>query len=157
MSRVACLACRHEIDSAAKICPYCGSDPTTGQKVVDTNALLQEIFRPRHVSASESVLEYARHRQGVVIAISGVLLFLILAALHQYVTMRNERLVSATSAVPLTEIADLSNQPEETKPLPMPELNFQYAGNPQAMRTFIVEPGAVAPPQPQPAAPPQPQ
>jgi hypothetical protein len=145
MSRVTCLACRHEIDSAAKICPYCGSDPTTGQKIVDTNALLQEMFRPRHISASESVLEYARHRQGVVIAISAVLLFLILAALHQYVTMRNERFVSATSAVPLTEIADLSSQPEETKPLPMPELDFQYAGNPQAMRTFIVEPGAVAP------------
>ncbi|HEV8660007.1 MAG TPA: zinc ribbon domain-containing protein [Thermoanaerobaculia bacterium] len=147
MSKIVCLGCRHEIDSAAKVCPYCGSDPRTGQKLVDTNALLQEIFRPRRISASESVLEYARHRQGLVIAISGALLFLLLAALHQYVTMRNEALVSATSAVPLTEIADLSNQPEETKPMPMPQLEFQYAGNPQAMRTFIVEPGAVAPPQ----------
>ena len=147
MNKVACAACRHEIEATAKICPYCGSDPATGQKIVDTSALLQEMFKPRHLTASENILEYARHRQGVVIAVSAVVLFLVLAALHQFVTMRNERAVSAAPAVPLTEITDVSMQADETKPHPMPELQFQYEGRPQAMRSFILESGAVTPPE----------
>lgn len=147
MSKVSCSACHHEIDSSAKLCPYCGSDPKTGQKVVDTSALLQEIFKPRHLSASESVLEYARHRQGVVIAVSAIVLFLVFAALHQFVTMRNQSAVSAAPAVPLTEVTDVSNQQDETKPQPMPALEYQYQGRPQAMRTFVAEGGAVTPPE----------
>lgn len=147
MNKVACAACRHEIDSAAKVCPYCGSDPATGQKVVDASALLQEMFTPRRMSASESVLEYARHRQGIVIGVSAVVLFLVLAALHQFVTARNQNAVSASAAVPLTEVTDLSNQPADPKPENMPELQFQYDGHPQSMRNFIVESGAVKPPE----------
>ncbi len=147
MSKVSCAACHHEIDASAKICPYCGSDPKTGQKVVDTNALLQEMFKPRHISTGESVLEYARHRQGVVIAVSGAILFLILAGLHQFVTMRNDREVSGAPAVALTEVTDVSQQPDESKPVPMPEMPFQYEGRPQAMRSYIVESGAVTPPE----------
>ncbi len=147
MARIACVVCRHKIDSAAKICPYCGSDPKSGEKIVDSEALLQQMFQPRRISASESVLEYARRRQGIVIAVSIVVALLILAALHQFVTMRNESDVSGAPAVPLTEVADLSNQPDETKPLPMPALNFQYDGQAQAMRTFVVEQGAVPPPE----------
>ena len=147
MSKVDCVNCGHNIDDVAKVCPYCGSDPRTGQKVVDTSALLQEMFTPRHLSATENVLEYARHRQGIVIAVSAIVLFLVLAALHQFVTARNQSSVSAAPALPLTEVADLSNQPDETKPEKMPDLNFQYQGRPQAMRTFIVEQGAVTPPE----------
>lgn len=147
MAKIACVVCRHEIDPAAKICPYCGSDPQTGQKIVDTSALLQEMFQPRRLTTSENLLEFARHRQGVVIAISAVVLFIVLAGLHQFVTMRNESAVSSAPAVPLTEVADLSSQPDETKATPMPELKFQYDGNPAALRTFIVEPGAVTPPE----------
>jgi hypothetical protein len=147
MSKVACAACRHEIDSAAKVCPYCGSDPATGQKGVDTSALLQEMFTPRQMSTSESVLEYARNRQGIVIGVSAVVLFLVLAALHQFVTVRNQNAVSASAAVPLTEVTDLSNQPADPKPENMPALQFQYDGHPQSMRNFIVESGAVKPPE----------
>ncbi|MGZ5492312.1 MAG: hypothetical protein ACXW3E_01810 [Thermoanaerobaculia bacterium] len=147
MNKVDCAACHHEIDSAAKVCPYCGSNPATGQKAADTSALLQEMFTPRRMSASESVLEYARHRQGIVIGVSAVVLFLVLAALHQFVTARNQNAVSASAAVPLTEVTDLSNQPADAKPENMPELQFQYDGHPQSMRNFIVESGAVKPPQ----------
>ncbi len=147
MARTECAACRHQIDPAAKICPYCGSDPSSGQKIVDANALLQEMFQPRRLTASETVLEYARHRQGIVIAISGVILFLILTALHQFVTRRNEAMAASAPAVPLSEITDISNQPDETKAQKMPDLNFQYSGNPQTLRTFIVEQGAVTPPE----------
>jgi hypothetical protein len=53
MSKVTCVACRHQIDEAAKVCPYCGADPVTGQKM-DTQAMLQEVFQPRRLSTSES-------------------------------------------------------------------------------------------------------
>src|SRR5207247_63940 len=61
---------------------------------------------------------------------------------------RNQTAVSDAEAVPLTDVADLNNQVEETtKPLPMPEMQLQYDGHPETMRNLVVEPGAVPPPQ----------
>ena len=145
--RIACASCRHDIDAAAKLCPYCGADPRTGQKPVDTHALLNEMFHPRETSASDAVFEFARQRQGVVVALAVLVAILILAGLHEYVTRRNARDVSAAAAIPLTEVTDLSNQSDENKPLPLPNLQFQFDGHPQTMRTFVVEPGAVTPPE----------
>jgi len=143
-----CAACGHAIDAAARVCPYCGADPASGEKNADTQALLQEVFHPRpQLTASESVLEYARHRQGIVVLITLVVAFLILAGLHQFVTARNSRDVSNNPAVPLTEITDLSAQQDEAKQLPLPPMDYQHDGRPQAMRTFILEPGAVTPPE----------
>jgi hypothetical protein len=151
MSEGVCAACRRSIDAAAKLCPYCGANPLTGERV-DTQAILQEIFRPRELSTSESVMEYARQRQGVVITVSAIVAFLILAAIHQFASMRNASAVSDAPAVPLTEIADAPDQAPATRAAPMPDLDFQYDGRPQAMRTYIVEKGAVAPaPPPAPA------
>ena len=147
MSQAVCAACQHHIDESAKVCPYCGADPQTGQKLVDTEAIMQEVFRPRQLTTGETVLEYARHRQGVVVAVSAIVIFIVLAAVHQFITSRNQSAVSASPAVPLTEVADLSSQPRDGRAIPMPELNFQYEGRPEAMRTFILEPGAVTPPE----------
>lgn len=152
MSRAVCVACRHQIDAAARVCPYCGADPRSGQKVIDTQALLQEVFHPREMSATDNVLQFARQRQGIVIAIGALVVLLLLAAVHGIATRRNERTVNAAPAVPLTEVADLTNQPSDIRQLPMPELKFEYDGHPQTMRTFIVEPGAVAPPPENPPA-----
>ena len=154
-----CAGCGRAIDAAARLCPYCGADPASGEKVVDTQAILQEMFHPREISTSESVLEFARQRQGVVIAGSLLFAFIVLAGIHQYVTMRNARAVTDAPAVPLSEITDMANQQKPVTPAPMPELDFPYAGQPQTMRTFIVERGAVAPAPapPPPAAPPAPQ
>ena len=69
VSNAVCALCHHNIDAAAKLCPYCGADPGTGRKF-DTQAALEEIFRSRQLTTSESVLEYARQRQGVVIAVT---------------------------------------------------------------------------------------
>jgi len=145
MSKAVCVACHHAIDDAAKLCPYCGANPRNGEKIIDTQAILQEVFHPRHVTPTESVMEFARQRQGAVIALGIVGLVLLLAAFHQFVMRRNAIAVSDAAAVPLTDVADLSNQSEETQKIPMPELQFQYDGNPKTMRTFIVEPGAVTP------------
>jgi len=141
-----CVVCRHAIDDAARVCPYCGSEPRTGQKIIDAQAILQEEFPPRRVSATEGVLQFARQRQGVVIALGVIALILVLAAFHQFVMARNATAVSGAAAVPLTDVADLSNQPGDTQQLPIPEMKFQYDGNPKTMRSYIVEPGAVAPP-----------
>ena len=147
MSEAVCVACSHKIDDAAKVCPYCGADPRTGQKVVDNEAIMQELFKPREVSAGESVMEYARQRQGVVVGVTAIVVFGILAALHWFVTSRNQSAVSAAPAVSLTEVADLSNQPQETTAAKMPELNFQYEGRPQTFKTYILEPNPVTPPE----------
>jgi hypothetical protein len=158
-SNAVCAACRHSIDEAAKICPYCGSDPKTGEKVVDTQALLQEVFHPREVSTAEGVIQYARQRQGLVITFAVILVLVALSGFHQLVLRRNRTV--ASEAVPLTDVADLSNQPDETRALPMPDLKYQFDGDPKTMRSFIVEPGAVTPaappavPPPAPAANPQ--
>jgi hypothetical protein len=144
--RISCASCRHDIDAVAKLCPYCGADPRTGQKPVDTQAMLNQMFHPRETSRSESVFEFARQRQGVVIALAVLVAILILAGLHEYVTRRNARDVSAAAAIPLTEVTDLSNQSDENKPLPLPNLQFQFDGHPQSMRTFVLEPGAITPP-----------
>jgi hypothetical protein len=112
---------------------------------LDTQAILQEVFQSKTLSASESVLEYARQRQGIVIAVSLAVAFLILAGLHQFVTMRNATAVTDSPAVPLTEITDVAKLRGEVAPAQMPALDFPYEGRPLAMRMFIVEPGAVAP------------
>lgn len=159
--RIVCVSCHHEIDAAARLCPYCGADPLTGEKF-DTQALLEKEFHPRTVTTSESVIDFARQRQGVVITIGVLVTFLGLAALHQFATHRNQTAVSQATAVPLTELTDLSDQDDEAKAQPMPEMQFQYDGHSERMRTLIVEPGAVTPPevvaaqQPRPPAP-QPQ
>lgn len=144
--RIACVACSHEIDAAAKLCPYCGADPRTGAKA-DTQAVLQEMFPQRRSKKPEGVIEYARQRQGIVAVLGAFVVVLLLLGVHEFVSRRNERVMNA-SAVPLTDVTDLSSQPDETKPQPMPDLHFQYEGRPQTMRTLIVEPGAVAPAQP---------
>jgi len=153
-----CTACGRSIDAAAKLCPYCGADPVSGQRV-DTQAILQEMFHARELSTSESVIEFARQRQGIVISVSILVALIALAGLHQFVTMRNANAVTDSPAVPLTEITDVANAKSEAAPVKMPELDFPYGGNPHTMRTFIVERGAVAPappaPAPTPAAPAQ--
>jgi hypothetical protein len=144
VSNGVCAACARSIDAAAKLCPYCGADPATGDRV-DTQAILQEVFQTKTLTTGETVLEYARQRQGIVIAVSLVVGFLLLAGIHQFVTMRNANAVTASPAVPLTEITDVAKLRDEAAPVPMPELDFPYEGRPQTMRTFIMERGAVAP------------
>lgn len=150
-----CAACNRAIDAAAKLCPYCGANPQSGERL-DTQALLQEVFRPREVSTSDSVIEYARQRQGVFIAVSVFVGFLVIAVIHQFVTKRNANVATDLPAVPLTEITDVTKKSEDMTPVPIPDLDFQYDGSPQRMRTFVVERGAVTPPEVVAAAAPKP-
>lgn len=145
-SQGVCAACNRTIDAAAKLCPYCGANPQSGERL-DTQAILQEIFRPKEMTTSDTVIEYARQRQGIVVAVSLIIGFLIIVALHQFVTRRNANVQSDMPAVPLTEITDVTNRNNETAPVKLPDLNFQYDGTPRRMRTYVVERGAVTPPE----------
>lgn len=147
MNELVCVACRRQIDASAKLCPYCGADPRTGTRV-DTQAILEEVFRPRATgTTTDNVLEYARQRQGIVIALSVVVGVILISLLLQFINRRNAREVSNAAAIPLTEVVDTKDNPDEGKQQPMPELQFQYDGQPQSMRMVIVEPGAVTPPE----------
>jgi len=140
-----CITCHHDIDDAAKVCAYCGSDPRTGEKIIDAQAMLSEVFKPKSTTRAGSLLELARHRQGVIVAGAVLVGFLLLAGLYQFAVRRNDSAIVNGSGIPMTEVTDVSDQGEENKPMPMPELQFQYDGHPQAMRTYIVEPGATPP------------
>src|SRR5437868_7259847 len=112
MSKAVCAHCHHEIDEAARLCPYCGADPRTGEKPIDTQALLQEVFHPREMSTTEGVLQYARQRQGVVIALGVILVLMLLAGFHELVLRRNASAVSDASAVPLTDVSGIGRHSE---------------------------------------------
>jgi hypothetical protein len=150
MPRIQCVNCHHEIDAAARLCPYCDADPKTGAKL-DTGSLMDEVFtRKQDLAVHESALEFFRARQGIVVASVVALLLLSLWGAHRFVTERNRTAVSNAAAVPLTEVADLSSQADQARQLPLPEMQFQYEGRPQTLRTFVTEPGAVAPAPPPP-------
>jgi hypothetical protein len=141
-----CAACNRTIDAVAKLCPYCGANPATGERL-DTQALLQEVFRPREMTTSDSVMEYARQRQGIFVAVSLFVGFLIIVGLHQFITRRNANVASDVPAMPLTELTDVTKKSDETTQIAMPKLDFQYTGTPKRMRTFVVERGATTPPE----------
>lgn len=146
-----CVSCGHSIDASAKLCPYCGADPKTGQKL-DPTPLVQSHFPPKAVlPAHESFLEFLRARQSIVVALVIVSVLLVAVALHQMIIRRNLNAVSDVPAIPLTEVADLSNQPATTDELPMPELEFETEGVVRNVRTLLLEPGAVPPPPPAPS------
>jgi hypothetical protein len=153
---ITCAACRHDIDDAAKICAYCGSDPRTGQKIIDAQAMLNEVFKPKRRTRTGSVLDFARQRQGAVVAAAVFVGLLMLTGLYQFAVQRNDRSIATGSGVPMTEVTDVLDRGDDNKPQPMPSLQFQYDGRPQAMRTYIVEPGAAPPPPAQPVPPPPP-
>ena len=145
MKKIECVNCRHRIDSTAKICPYCGADPRTGEKF-DTAAIVQTHFPKRQtLTTRERILDFVRMRQAIVVTLVCVVFFGLVTALHSVVTRRNATASSQAPAIPLTEIADLSNDSKLQQDVPMPDLQFAYDGKARNMRTLLMEPGAVTP------------
>ncbi|HVT44151.1 MAG TPA: zinc ribbon domain-containing protein [Thermoanaerobaculia bacterium] len=151
--KIECKACGRQIDSAAKLCPYCGANPETGVRF-DPTPILREHFPTAEQGQTRQLLDFLRNRQALVIGAVVIAMTLLAFGLHALAERRNSRAVSDVPAVPLTEVADLSNREAETEELPIPDLELEHDGNPSTMRRFLVEPGAVAPPEPV-AAPPQ--
>jgi hypothetical protein len=144
MNKKACTSCSRQIDEWAKLCPYCGANPETGEKF-DATPIVQAHFPPRaEMGWSEKFLSFFRARQGVVVTVVLIGAVVILSALHQFVVSRNETEVRDVPAIALTEAADLAGKSRPTE-APLPEVTFTFDGNPQTMQTFLVEPGAVAP------------
>ena len=141
-----CVSCSRVIDATSKLCPYCGANPVTGEKF-DTTPLLESHFpRKQDLPAHESMLEFFRHRQWMVITAVVAVLFSVAFFGHRMIRQRNEATAAEVPAVPLTEIADLSGQSNGSERAPIPPLDFQLEGNSKNARILLVEPGAVAPP-----------
>lgn len=139
-----CVSCSHQIDASARLCPYCGANPDTGEKI-DPTPIVEEHFPKRPpLSAFERFMLYLRQRQGIGVALLAAVAFLALWGLHQFASSRNEAAADDVPTVALTDIADLANQQNEPD-APIPDIQFSYDGNPRTMQTFLVEPGAVAP------------
>jgi hypothetical protein len=146
--KIECVSCHHSIDAEARLCPYCGADPRTGERF-DPKPLMDKHFpKKAELTRSEAALEFFRERQGIIgtVVVAGI--FLALVGLHRFITARNARQVSDVPAIPLTEVADLSHRSAQNDQEPIPQIDFQYAGSAQSVRTLLVEPGAVAPPTP---------
>ncbi|MEO8215978.1 MAG: hypothetical protein ABI718_02740 [Acidobacteriota bacterium] len=141
----------------ARICPYCGADPRTGRKE-DTSAILETHFPKRQtLTTRERLLDFVRMRQALALTVVAIIFFGLLMAVHSVITRRNESVSSQAPAIPLTEIADLSNDSKLQQDVPMPPLEFAYDGKARNMRTLLMEPGAVVPvPSPDPSATPLP-
>lgn len=145
-SRIECASCHHQIDAEARVCPFCGADPRTGTKV-DSKPLLEKHFPQRaELTRSEKALDFFRQRQGIVVTAVIALLFLGLVGLHTFITARNRSGGNDVPAIPLTEVADLSNRPAEMEEIPIPAMDFQTTGSGKRLQTLMIEPGAVAPP-----------
>lgn len=140
-----CISCQHAIDESAKLCPYCGADPETGEKI-DVKPLFEAHFPPKpEMAPTATVVSFLRQRQGFVVTAIIIGSFLLLTTLHQLISRRNQEEARDVPAIPLTEVADLSRQSEKSAELPIPDVKFTYEGNARTMQTFLVEPGAVPP------------
>lgn len=144
-----CANCRRAIDEASKVCPFCGANPSTGEKAIDLAPIVESQF-PRRAdrSATESFLEFLRRRQWILITLMAFALLAVVLFTQRMIRERNVAAAAEIPAVPLTEIADLSGQTTAVERAPIPNLEFQYEGNPKSARTLLMEPGAVAPPPP---------
>jgi hypothetical protein len=144
-SKTECVTCQHEIDATAKLCPFCGANPVTGEKF-DATPVLEKHFPPKEaLGPTEGALQFVRDRQAIFV--TGVVIALVLAlfGVNKLMLSRNTKAVTDVPAVPLTEVADLASPPENEADEPMPEIDFQYDGDPKRMRMLLMEPGAVTP------------
>lgn len=141
-----CVSCQRLIDGGARICPFCGAEPETGKKM-DVRPLLESHFPPPpELSPPQRAAEFFRTHQTVAVALLVAVGVLALMAAHQWIQQRNQTATAAVPGVTLTEIADLSRQVEERAEKPLPDLPFEGDGDPARIRTYVLEPGAIAPP-----------
>ncbi|HXI12889.1 MAG TPA: hypothetical protein VNM92_09595 [Thermoanaerobaculia bacterium] len=143
-----CAFCHNSIDRAAKLCVFCGANPRTGKRVDPAPLLESHFSRKEGLSSGEAFLDIMRKRQGIVLSLVVMTVFALAFGLHYMISERNAREVAYVPAIPLTEVADLSNQGAEGRETPIPDFDFQFDGNPKALQTYIVERGAIAPPAP---------
>lgn len=140
----ACVACGHEIDAAARLCPYCGADPETGKRF-DPKPILERHFPARDLSRSTRAREFFRERQALVVTGIIIGVFLLIGAAHQFASRRAASADPNVPPVPLAELASLNDEAEREE-LPIPELEFSWTGRPESMKVMLIEPGAVPPP-----------
>jgi hypothetical protein len=144
-----CVACRHEIDADARLCPYCGADPVTGEKFDPTPIVKSHFPDRRDLGPGERAAQFFRERQGFVVSAIVIMIFVGLVAAHQYVTRRAAMVQSDIPPVPLSDLADFgADSRGASEPAPLPDVGFQWTGRPEVLKVMLVEPGAVTPAEP---------
>ncbi|MDX1584323.1 MAG: zinc ribbon domain-containing protein [Thermoanaerobaculia bacterium] len=143
--KITCNACGHQVDENARTCPYCGADPRSGER--EPKPPIDEILPGRQrPSFREKVTTFVRSRTGVVLAISIGIGVALLIAVSSWLDERHDRAATNARPIPLTEVTDLAADAAEQEPAPeMPDLDFEYGGDPDAMESFIIEEGAIPP------------
>lgn len=148
MKTIECRSCRRQIDDLARLCPYCGADPVSGERF-DPAPLLEKHFpKKAELPARESILEFVRQRQAIVVGVVVASVFLLAFGLHQMIIRRNASTTSDVPAIPLTDLTDLSSTTAQNQRVAIPDLDFVHEGDARTVRTLLMEPGAVAPPPP---------
>ena len=146
--KIECNACRRLVDNHARICPYCGADPHSGETVKGQPRIDELISPKQDQTPVEKVASTIRSRSGAVLAASIVIGLILLVALSTWVNQRQRSMVADVPPVPLTEVTDLSaaRDQQDAEELELPELEPEFDGDASSMETFILEEGAVAPP-----------
>lgn len=148
LEKIVCTACEHEVDARARSCPFCGVDPRTGVRPPPRPGAERILRKKRPPTAGEKVASAVRSRGGLLLGFSIVLGLVLLILLSNWVD-RRQQASSDVQPVPLTEVTDLAADSQDTgPPLEMPEIEFQYDGDPSAMETFVMEDGEVPPERP---------
>ncbi|MBW3671268.1 MAG: zinc ribbon domain-containing protein [Acidobacteria bacterium] len=146
IEKIECRACGHSVDSQARICPYCAANPHTGE-AERSRPPIEKLIPPKpQLSFFERASTTIRSRSGSFLAAS-IILGVTLLIIVSTVVNERQRAVADVPPVPLTEVTDLrATRERDSQELELPELNFQFDGNPASMENFILEEDAVAPP-----------
>jgi hypothetical protein len=142
--KIRCAACDRLVDPQARACPYCSADPRTGEKLLPAVPVEDLLSRKKEESALRRALNAIRSSESLLLPLSVGLGVLLLIALSTWVTRQSA--ATDVPAIPLSEVTSVQ-QTEQEAPMDLPDLQFQFDGNPSSMESLLLEEGAISPEQ----------
>jgi cytoskeletal protein RodZ len=143
--KIRCEACAHMVDPNARACPYCGADPRTGEKLRPAVPVDDLLSRKKEESALRRAMHAFRSNENLLLPLSVGVGVLLLIALSTWVT-RQQSAATDVPSIPLSEITSVQRTDQEA-PTELPEIPFQFDGNPSSMESLLLEEGAISPEQ----------
>lgn len=141
--KIRCAACDHMVDPQARACPYCSADPRSGEKHRPAVPVDDLLSRKKEESALRRAMHAIRSSESLLLPLSVGIGVLLLIALSTWVT-RHQSATTDVPAIPLSEVTSVQRTDQEA-PMDLPDLQFQFDGNPSSMESLILEEGAVSP------------
>jgi glutaredoxin len=143
--KISCMACSHMVDPQARACPYCSADPRTGEKHRPAIPVDDIFSRKKEESSLRRAMHAIRSNENLLLPLSVGVGVLLLIALSTWVTGRQSAATDVPS-IPLSEITSVQRTDQEA-PMELPEIQFQFDGNPSSMESLLLEEGAISPEQ----------